>query len=169
MRALALVISTAARALSALCAALMCTALVAMALSVFVQVVLRSVFDTTFLPLDDLVVYGFSIIVFTGTALVFRANVHLATPVLLDAMPPRAQVVGRWIIDALCLVFLLLLLVEGVAYARDGMHQFSPLLHVPVGYIYAAIPLAGFAGIVFILDRRLAECRARPHDEGGRE
>jgi len=156
-----------ARALAAICAVAMAGSIVAMAASVFLQVVLRSVFDTTWLPLDDLVVYGFTIVVFTGTALVFRSNTHLATPVLLDALPERLQRAGRWLIDLLCLVFLAMLLVYGVDYALDGMHQFSPLLHVPVGYIYAAIPLSGFAGIVFILDRRLAEFPSRhpPHED----
>ena len=156
-----------ARVLAAISAVAMVGAILAMAASVFIQVVLRSVFDTTWLPLDDLVVYGFTVVVFTGTALVFRSNSHLATPVLLDVLPRRVQNAGRWLIDLLCLAFLAMLLVYGVQYARDGMHQFSPLLHLPVGYIYAAIPLCGFAGIVFILDRRLAELPSRrpPHED----
>ncbi len=154
-----------ARLLAAVCAVAMAAAIVAMAASVFTQVVLRSVFDTTWLPLDDLVVYGFTVVVFTGTALVFRSNTHLATPVLLDVLPPPLQAAGRWMIDVLCLAFLALLLVYGVQYARDGMHQFSPLLRFPVGYIYAAIPLCGFAGIVFILDRRISPAPRHPSHE----
>lgn len=156
-----------ARVLAAICAVVMAGSILAMAVSVFAQVVLRSAFDTTWLPLDDLVVYGFTVVVFTGTALVFRSDSHLATPVLLDVLPERAQWAGRWLIDLLCLVFLAMLLVYGLQYARDGMHQFSPLLHVPVGYIYASIPLCGFAGIVFILDRRLAQSppRRSPHED----
>lgn len=141
--------------LEKICTVLMVTALFAMATSVFVQILLRMFFDTTFLPLDDLVVYGFAVIVFTGTALVFRTNTHLATPVLLDKLTGKAEKFARCFIDVLCLLFLGLMLVDGSKYALDGLSQFSPLLHVPVGYIFMTVPLAGLSGIVFILHRRL--------------
>ncbi len=74
-----------AKALSLLCTLLMVGSIVAMAISVFIQIILRGGFNTTWLPLDDLVVYGFAIIVFSGTALVFQTNTHLATPILGSA------------------------------------------------------------------------------------
>ena len=151
----------AASALAVLCAVLMVGSMVAMGVSVFMQVCLRTLLDTTWLPLDDLVVYGFTIIVFSGTALVFRANAHLATPVFLDMLQGRARYACGLAIDLLCLAFLAVMLVEGITYTADGMHQFSPLLHVPVGYIFASIPLAGLAGIVFILQRRLDDLLPR--------
>ena len=144
-----------AKLLAAICTVLMVTSIFAMATSVFIQIMMRMLFDTTLLPLDDLVVYGFAIIVFTGTALVFRTNTHLATPVFIDKLNDSTKEVVRWFIDVLCLLFLGLMLVYGSRYAIDGLSQFSPLLHVPVGYIFMTIPLAGFSGIVFILHRRL--------------
>jgi TRAP-type C4-dicarboxylate transport system permease small subunit len=144
-----------ANCLTAVCTVFMVVAMFTMATSVFIQIVLRVFLDTTWLPLDDLVVYGFAVIVFTGTALVFRTNTHLATPVFLDKLSDRPKEVIRWLIDILCLLFLGLMLVEGSRYAIDGLYQFSPLLHVPVGYIYMTVPLAGLSGIVFILHRRL--------------
>ena len=144
-----------ARFLAAVCTGFMVVAMFTMATSVFIQIMLRMLLDTTWLPLDDLVVYGFSVIVFSGTALVFRTNTHLATPVFLDKLSGRPREVIRWLIDMLCVLFLGLMLVEGSRYAIDGLYQFSPLLHVPVGYIYMTVPLAGLSGIVFILHRRL--------------
>ena len=158
-------VSRLARLLAGICCTVMCVALAAMAASVFLQVVLRSAFDTSWLPLDDLVVYGFTVVVFTGTALVFRADAHLATPVLLDALPPGGRAAALWLVDAACAAFLLLLLIVGTRYAADAMGQFSPLLRVRVGYVYAAIPLCGFAGLVFILDRRLASRSAAEEPE----
>jgi len=141
--------------LEKICTVLMVTAIFAMATSVFIQIMLRMFFDATFLPLDDLVVYGFAVIVFTGTALVFRTNTHLATPVFIDKLTGKAKEFARWVIDVLCLLFLGLMLIDGSQYALDGLTQFSPLLHVPVGYIFMTIPLAGLSGIVFIVHRRL--------------
>jgi TRAP-type C4-dicarboxylate transport system permease small subunit len=144
-----------ANGLAAVCTVFMVVAMFTMATSVFIQIMLRMLLDTTWLPLDDLIVYGFSVIVFSGTALVFRTNTHLATPVFLDKLSGRPKEVIRWLIDIFCLLFLGLMLVEGSRYAIDGLYQFSPLLRVPVGYIYMAVPLAGLSGIVFILHRRL--------------
>jgi C4-dicarboxylate transporter DctQ subunit len=143
------------KVLESVCTVLMVTSIIAMAISVFVQIVLRSFFNATWLPLDDLVVYGFAVIVFTGTALVFRSNTHLATPVFIDSLSDQNKQIVRGVIDALCLIFLGLMLYHGSKYAIDGMSQFSPLLRVPVGYIFMTIPFAGFCGIVFIIHRRL--------------
>ncbi len=144
-----------ASALHLLCTVLMVAAIVSMAVSVFVQIVLRSIFHTTWLPLDDLVVYGFAIIVFTGMALVFHTNSHLATPVLGDYISPQAKNMLDKLLDVLCLLFLGLMLYEGIIYTIDGMSQFSPLLRVPIGLIFVAIPISAFASIVFIVHRRL--------------
>ena len=144
-----------ANALRILCTLLMVASIVAMAISVFVQIILRGVFQTTWLPLDDLVVYGFAIIVFAGTALVFQTNSHLATPIIGDYMSPRAKRVLDQSLDALCLLFLWLMLYEGIVYTIDGMSQFSPLLRVPIGLIFVTIPISAFASIVFIVHRHL--------------
>ncbi len=145
-----------ANILRVMCSLLMRASLVAMAVSVFLQIILRGVFRTSWLPLDDLVVYGFAVIVFTGVALVFDTNTHLATPVIVDALSPRAQAALHWVLDLLSLVFLVGMLYEGAIYARDGMSQYSPLLRVPVGLIYVASPISAFASIVFMVRRRVA-------------
>lgn len=144
-----------ANALRILCTLLMVASIVAMAISVFVQIILRGVFHTTWLPLDDLVVYGFAIIVFTGMALVFQTNSHLATPIIGDYISPHAKKILDQVLEALCLVFLGLMLYEGILYTIDGMSQFSPLLRVPIGLIFVTIPISAFASIVFIVHRRL--------------
>lgn len=144
-----------ANVLRILCTVLMVASIAAMAISVFVQIILRGIFHTTWLPLDDLVVYGFAVIVFTGTALVFQTNTHLATPIIVDSLAPRAKEVLHWALDVLCLAFLGLMLHQGTIYTIDGMSQFSPLLRVPIGLIFVTIPISAFASIVFIVHRRL--------------
>jgi len=146
-----------AKALSLLCTLLMVGSIVAMAISVFIQIILRGGFNTTWLPLDDLVVYGFAIIVFSGTALVFQTNTHLATPILGECISPRAKKILDQVQDALCLLFLGLMLYEGIFYTIDGMSQFSPLLRVPIGLIFVTIPISAFSSIVFIVHRRVTK------------
>jgi hypothetical protein len=59
--------------------------------------------------------------------------------------------------DALCLLFLGLMLYEGIFYTIDGMSQFSPLLRVPIGLIFVTIPISAFSSIVFIVHRRVTK------------
>lgn len=146
-----------ASALRILCTLLMVGSIVAMAISVFVQIILRGVFHTTWLPLDDLVVYGFAIIVFSGTALVFHTNTHLATPIIGDYISPHAKKLLEQVQDTLSLLFLGVMLYEGIFYTIDGMSQYSPLLRVPIGLIFVTIPISAFASIVFIIHRRVTK------------
>ncbi|MFV0294397.1 MAG: hypothetical protein ACK5II_14775, partial [Paracoccus sp. (in: a-proteobacteria)] len=55
---------------------LMVVALILMFVSVGVQILARSLFSTSVLWLDDMLMSCFTISIFTGIALAFRARVH---------------------------------------------------------------------------------------------
>jgi TRAP-type transport system small permease protein len=167
MKTVISVLEGVADALRLICGVLMTVSMTAMAASVFIQIVLREVFGTSFLPLDDLVVYGFAIIVFCGIALVFYTNSHLATPVVVDMLPPLGQKIMHGIADALSLMFLAIMLYEGSIYTLEAMTQYSPLLRIPTAFIFVSIPVGSLAAILFIVIRNLkreAE-QAAPPDE----
>lgn len=138
-----------------ICQALLVASLAVMSVAVFSQALLRYVFSSTWLPFEDSVVYAFSISVFTGSALLFGSDDHIAITFFADALPQRWSRLVRLFADLVSFVFLVALLVLGISFARNGMHQFSPLLRVPLGPVYAVVPFSAFAGILFIFERYL--------------
>jgi TRAP-type transport system small permease protein len=147
--------AAAARLASWLCAGLLGVALATMFVSVLVQVVLRSGFRTTWLALDDLVVYTFAVATFSGAALLFREGGHIATPILLETLSGTVRRIVQALVDLALAAFLLLLLLLGWDYARDAFGQFSPLLRVPVGVVFLVVPIAGGTGLIFLIERWL--------------
>lgn len=117
------------------------------------QIVARTLLDTTYLSLDDVVVFGFTLSIFSGVALVFRDNAHLATPVLNELLE------GRWerhiarISDSVCLLALAALFLVGLQYTQNGFGQFSPVIGLPLGWVFAIVPVSAAASMIFIIER----------------
>jgi TRAP-type C4-dicarboxylate transport system permease small subunit len=124
-----------------------------MTLGVFIQVLLRFIFKTTLLPIEDILPYSFSITTFTGAALLFREKGHIAITFLTDWIKGTAGKVLQVLSEILTLIFLGLFLTLGMTFMIAGRHQFSPLLKIPLLYIFVIVPFFAFAAIVFILLR----------------
>jgi TRAP-type C4-dicarboxylate transport system permease small subunit len=134
---------------------LLAACLVMMTLGVFGQVILRMLFKTTFLPIEDILPYSFSISTFAGSALLFREKGHIAITFLTDWMKGAAGRAVRFLSEVFVFVFLGLFLTLGTVFMTDGRHQFSPLLKIPLLYIFIIVPLFAFASIVFVVRRNL--------------
>lgn len=142
------------RAFQGLCWTLLVASLGTMSVAVFLQVILRSVFSRTWLQIEDIVVYAFSISIFSGLALAFRAREHLAITFFVEMLPARRRWIVEAIADGATVAFMVFLLVYGVTFAGNGMRQFSPLLRIPLGFIYVIVPFSALASIVFIIERQ---------------
>jgi TRAP-type C4-dicarboxylate transport system permease small subunit len=127
--------------------------LVLMTLGVFSQVIFRMFFKMTFLPIEDILPYSFSISTFAGSALLFREKGHIAITFLTDWIKGAAGKILRIVSETLTLFFLGLFLLLGVTFTAAGRFQFSPLLKIPLLYIFSIVPVCAFASIVFLLRR----------------
>ena len=129
--------------------------LAVMSLVVFIQVILRWFFSTTWLPLEDLVIYSFSISTFAGAALLFREGGHIAITFFTDRLTGRWRRIAHWITQATIAIFVVYMLVYGWEFTVEGMAQFSPLLRIPLGIVYVVVPVSALATLVFLLENAL--------------
>lgn len=137
-------------------AALLGTALITMFLCVGVQVVARSLFSTSVLWLEDLLMSCFTTSIFTGIALAFRARAHLSTTVLADSLPAgAARHLGR-LIDVICILAMGGLGWIGIDFTANAFGQFTPVLRLPLGWVYLIIPVTAALSILFILENQLS-------------
>lgn len=144
-------------ALAALLSALLVLALVLMFVSVGVQVIARGLFSTSVLWLDDMLMSSFTIAIFTGIALGFRRRAHLATTVLMDSLPPGpARAYGR-LIDLICILAMAGLAWIGIDFVQGAFGQFTPVLRLPLGWVYLIIPVSALLSILFIIETRTSD------------
>lgn len=127
--------------------------LILMTLGVFTQVLLRFFLKTTFLPIEDILPYSFSISTFAGSALLFREKGHIAITFLTDWIGGPVGSFVRFLSEVLSQAFILLFLSVGTEFMLSGRFQFSPLLKIPLIFIFSIIPLFAFASLVFSLQR----------------
>jgi TRAP-type C4-dicarboxylate transport system permease small subunit len=87
-----------------------------------------------------------------GAAYVAGRKEHLAIDILVQRSPPARQRKLQFIIHVLILMFALFVMVLGgtiLVYTRFVLQVKSAALQLPLGYVYAVLPLSGLIIIYY--------------------
>jgi TRAP-type C4-dicarboxylate transport system permease small subunit len=117
--------------------------LAAMATMVFANVVLRFTTGLSILWVEEVSRYLMIWLTFLGGGLVLRYGGHVGIDTLQDALPRHGRAI-RWAIVVLLGGFFVFMVAVGARYAWLAWDQTTPVLGVPAGAVYLAIPI-GFA------------------------
>ena len=117
--------------------------LAAMALMVFANVALRFLTDHSILWAEEASRYAMVWLTFVGAGPVLRYGGHIGIDTLEQAVPRFAPVI-RGVIFALLAIFFCVMIVVGIRYSLLTWAQTTPVLQLPIGAVYLAMPL-GFA------------------------
>jgi TRAP-type transport system small permease protein len=120
--------------------------LVAMAVVVFANVALRFLTDRSILWAEETSRYAMIWLTFLGAGLVLRHGGHIGIDALQNRLPRHAAVI-RGTIALLLLGFFVFMAWIGTRYALLTWSQTTPVLQVPVGFVYLAVPV-GFALLI---------------------
>jgi len=120
--------------------------LAAMALMVFANVALRFLTDISILWVEEVSRYLMIWLTFFGAGLVLRYGGHIGIDTLQDAYPKQAPAV-RAVIFVLLLGFFGFMVWIGTRYATLTWGQTTPVMEIPVGFVYLAMPV-GFALLI---------------------
>jgi TRAP-type transport system small permease protein len=126
--------------------ALLIIMLAAMATMVFANVALRFLTDHSILWVEEVSRYLMIWLTFLGAGLVLRHGGHIGIDTLQEKFPRRAAHM-RALIFVLLLGFFAFMAWIGTRYAALTWSQTTPVLEIPVGFVYLAIP-AGFALLI---------------------
>jgi len=119
------------------------TLLAAMAAMVFANVALRIASDRSILWVEEASRYAMIWLTFLGLGLVLRYGGHIGIDTLQERWPRHAALL-RAAIFALLLAFFAFMVWIGTRYALLTWQQTTPVMEVPIGAVYSAIPI-GFA------------------------
>lgn len=115
----------------------------AMAVMVFANVALRFLTDHSILWVEEVSRYLMIWLTFLAAGLVLRYGGHIGIDTLQSALPRHAAWI-RVAIFALLLTFFGTMLWLGVRYSMVTWGQTTPVMQIPIGAVYLAMPI-GFA------------------------
>ena len=101
-------------------------------------------------------------ITFLGTYLAYRRRMHISIEVIRARLRPRARRTIHFIVTILLAALMLTLVVQGGQYSRAFMGSATPLLGIPLGVVYAALPLSAALMLIGVLGELLDLLRGRP-------
>lgn len=110
-------------------------------------VVFRFLLEASLTFPDELIRYLFVWVIFLGSAVALRRNVHAAIGVFVDLLPRAPKRLVEALVAGLSGAFFAILLVKGVQLSLRAAPQISPALEVSMAWAYAAVP----AGALFML------------------
>ncbi len=139
--------------------------LAAMALAVFLQVLLRYVFTYALDGLDEVPRYLFVWLVMIGAAAAMHRGEHTALDYFQKRLPPRSRALVAALVNGVGMLLFLSLIKTSFVLVPNSNLQSSAGLGLPLGYVYAAVPV-GAALILLPMARRfvaaLGELWPRP-------
>ena len=121
--------------------------LAAMALAVFVQVLLRYVFTYALDGLDEVPRYLFVWLVMIGAAAAMHRGEHTALDYFQQRLAPRSRALAVIVTNGVGMLLFLSLIKTSFVLVPNSNLQSSAGLGLPLGYVYAAVPV----GAVLIL------------------
>jgi len=120
--------------------------LAAMAAMVFANVALRFLTDRSILWVEEVSRYLMIWLTFAGAGLVLRYGGHIGIDTLQERVPRFAGAI-RAVIFVVMLAFFAVMLWLGIRYTALTWGQTTPVMQIPIGAVYLAMPI-GFALLI---------------------
>jgi TRAP-type C4-dicarboxylate transport system permease small subunit len=112
-----------------------------MVLLVFMNVVSRYIFNHSIIWAEEVSQYLMVWVAFLGAGLALREGRHVAIEMLQDRLPSTARRMTRHLVALLLIVFMGILTVLGFQFAHFAWDQETPVLNIPLGIPYLAVPI----------------------------
>jgi TRAP-type C4-dicarboxylate transport system permease small subunit len=125
--------------------------LAVLTLTTFVQVLLRYVFGGALDWSVELARYLFLWFCFLGFSITLRRGGHVSVRFIVDLFPIWVQRILLIISDTCIFVFLGFIVVEGGLLAHAIRNNISPVMQIPIGYVYIVIPISGILLIIYLM------------------
>lgn len=117
------------------------------------QVFTRFVLDEPSMVSEELAKYCFVWLSLFGAAFVFGENGHMAIEFVKEKFPAKIKMSVDVLIELVIIAFASLVLIKGGFAATSlAWTQMSAALQIPVGYLYAALPISGVFIVYYCLN-----------------
>jgi TRAP-type C4-dicarboxylate transport system permease small subunit len=142
--------------------------LIVLTLTTFIQVLLRYVFGGALDWSVELARYLFLWFCFLGFSITLRRGGHVSVRFIVDLFPLWVQRMLLIISDICIFIFLGFIIVEGGFLTHIIRNNISPVMQIPMCYVYIVIPISGILLIIYLL-RTINRSWRSNHWIGGKE
>ena len=125
-----------------------------MAAAVFLQVASRFFTSLAIDGIDEVPRYLFVWLVVIGAAAAMQRNEHTVLDYFVNRLPLRGRALMSFIVNAAGIAFFLYMIKLSLVLVPNAQLQTSPGLGLPLGYVYAAVPI-GAALIILPMVRSI--------------
>lgn len=122
-----------------------------MTVLVFTNVLLRYLFGESIGWVEELSRYLMIWLAWLAIGLASRAGAHIALDLLETALPDFAAMLLRAAIFLIVAAFFAALIVVGAQYAAFAWNSTTPMLRLPFGLVYLAVPVGSALTLVHLL------------------
>jgi len=133
--------------------------LIVLCVVVFLQVFFRYVVNKPLAWSEELARFLSIYLVYIASSVVLRDDSHMSMDYVVQLLPEKARaivdIIGKVIISS----FLILAIVKSFTIVRITFFQVSPSLNIPMGVIYAALPISFSLMLIDFITRILLRTR----------
>ena len=133
--------------------------LIVLCVVVFLQVFFRYVVNKPLAWSEELARFLSIYLVYIASSVVLRDDSHMSMDYVVQLLPDKARaivdIIGKVIISS----FLILAIVKSFTIVRITFFQVSPSLNIPMGVIYAALPISFSLMLIDFITRILLRKR----------
>ncbi len=121
-----------------------------MATLVFMNVVCRYILNFSIIWAEEVSQYLMVWVAFLGAGLALRQGRHVAIEILQDRLPSTARRITRHLVAMLLILFMGILIVLGIQFARFAWDQETPVLNISQGIPYLAVPIGALLLVIHL-------------------
>ena len=142
-------------------------AVVALALTVTVQVFNRFVLKTPLAWSEDLAMLLFQWVVFLGAALGVERMRHFGIELVVRQFPERIRHWVELLTPIVMAVVALVMIFQGWTILSFNTSRTFPTMDLTYTWAFLPIPLAGVLILIYLIQLEIRRWRGTPHGEGG--
>lgn len=126
--------------------------LIIMVILVFMQIVMREILSHSFSWTEEVARYLLVWVSFLASGFAYQYGAHISIEVFVNKMNGKMANVFKIIVAVLAIVFALILIITGMELVIENLKNTSPALSLPMGLVYAAIPIGALLQMLNIID-----------------
>ena len=149
--------------------AVCCIFLLAMTLTVALQVICRYLLGAALTWSEEFSRYGLVWITFLGGGIAVKRGAHMGVEALVNAFSPKTRKIVQLFTLLSVVGFLVIATLKGFQLALFNMNQHSPAMGVPMGAVYLAIPIGCLIMLVHASEELMVLFRLSSPEDPGEE
>jgi len=135
-----------------------------MLFSILAQIFTRSFLRVPFAWTDEVARFAFLFFCFLGGVMTLRYKLHLGIDFFESKMPAKGRFINRIFVYGMVIAFGLFVGILGIQLIGVVGAQLTPIMRIPMRYIYLSLPVAGFLYAFLGFYQLYCHVRGRPYN-----